>query len=98
MVSVGRDEIGATQTKHYGIDLDGPDGYLTAVDGTTTTISGTPTVSGINCTVAYLTNSGGIVYIRVSAGAGVGARGEAQVTSTLANGEVVPLKIDLDFV
>ena len=96
MIAVARDVLSLGQTKKYGLNLND---YLTAPDGTTTSISGTPAVNGLNCTVTYNTNASGYVYITVVAGTNLakGARGAAQVTTTLANGEVVPLQIDLDF-
>lgn len=92
MMSVGRDEISAGETKHYKVRWTK---RLTDVLGETTTISGTPTVAGVNCTVTHLSTSGGVTAIRVVPSVGKGARAEAQVTATLANGEVIPVKIDL---
>jgi hypothetical protein len=99
MISVGRDKISVGGTKHYGLRWTD---YLTDVLGNTTTISGTPTVNGVNCTVTHITTSGGITKIRVvpsvTPPAGATARAEAQVTATLSDGEVIPVKIDLDVV
>lgn len=96
MISLGRDTLSLGQTKKYGINLND---YLSDPDGSTTTISGTPTVSGVNCTGTYVSNAGGIVYFKAAAAAGLGkgAKGYVQVTTTLANTEVVPYQIDLDF-
>lgn len=97
MISLGTDTMSLSQNKKYGINLNE---YLSDPDGTSATISGTPTVNGVNCTVTYVTNASGIVVIRVvaAAGLGPGAKGEAQVTTTLSNAEVVPVKIELTFV
>lgn len=96
MLTVGKDNIGAGETKHYGIRMTN---RLTDVLGNAVTISGTPTVNGVNCTVTYLSASGGIVSIRavpsITPPPGQTARAEAQVTVTLSNGEVIPMKIDL---
>lgn len=96
MVTVGTDTLGIGQTKVYGFDVND---YLSVPGGGTATISGTPTVNGINCTVTYITNSAGVVTVKAvaAAGLGAGAKGEVQLTTTLSNGEVIPAKIDLTF-
>ncbi len=97
MISIGSDTISLGQNKKYGVDVTD---YLSDPDGTTATVSGTPTVNGVNCTVTYVANAAGIVIIRAiaAAGLGPGSRGEAQTTITLSNGEVIPVKIELTFV
>jgi hypothetical protein len=97
MVTIGTDILSLGQNKKYGVDVTD---YLLDPDGTTATVSGTPTVNGVNCTVTYVSNGGGIVVIRAvaAAGLGPGSRGEAQTTITLSNGEVIPVKIELTFV
>lgn len=99
MLIVGQDEIGSGETKHYGIRFTN---RLTDVLGNAVTISGTPTVSGTNCTVTYLSNSNGIVAIRVVPSVTTTNRNTAKAlattTVTLSNGEVIPVGINLTIV
>lgn len=97
MITVGTDTLGIGQTKVYGFDLND---YLNLPGGGTTTISGTPTVNGVNCTVTYVSASAGIASVKAVAasGLGAGAKGEVQLTTTFANGEILPAKIELVFV
>lgn len=99
MVTVGQDTVSGGDTKHYGIRMTN---RLTDIFGNALTVSGTPTVNGVNCTVTYLSTSNGIVGIRVVPtvvpAVGMNARAEAQCAITLSNGEVLNLKIDLTVV
>lgn len=93
--TVGTDTPAALQTKDYGFNLGT---YLIDAQGNVTTIAGTPTVDGVNCTVTYLTKTLTTVYVRMSAAKGARMKGAVRTQVTLANGEVVPLQILVEFV
>lgn len=87
----------STEKEKFGIDFSD---WLTDPNGSPTTISGTPTVAGVNGTGTYVSNASGIVYATflVASGLGPGAKGELQMTVDFANGEKVSRKIDLNLV
>ncbi len=59
------------------------------------TISGTPTVAGVNCTATYLSNADGIVLVRVTDG---DYAGSVEVSCVLSDGRLEKRQIDLRFV
>lgn len=59
------------------------------------TITGTPTVAGVDCTAAYVTHTaGGLVTMKVSAGTYVG---EAQATIVLSDGRTIARSVSIRF-
>ena len=78
----------------YGIDFSN---WLTAPNGGTVTITGTPNVTGVNCTATHLATTDGVVYFRVTQGVRQ-SRGRVGVDLVLSNGETPGRGIDIDFV
>jgi len=65
----------------------------------TSTITGTPTINGVNCSAALFgTPTGGLVQAKVSGITGTGYKGAVEMSIDLADGRHIERQIDLRFI
>lgn len=95
MYIIDRVPISAGATLHYGIDILK---VLTDLRGNAVAVSGTPTVTGTNCTATHLLTDDGIIEIEVTPTLNAGSRARAVVEFDLDDGEHLPCALDFDVV